>query len=99
MYGIPQNCKQFCFHNVKHFEFGARKKVFARNFTALLYSKKSAAEAHRILVEAYGGPALSEIICRDWFRRFKNNDFDDEDKECTVARKKFKNEELEALLH
>ncbi|KAG5320002.1 MOS1T transposase, partial [Pseudoatta argentina] len=28
--------------------------------------KKSAAEAHRILVETYGEHALSERTCRDW---------------------------------
>ncbi|KAG5307577.1 MOS1T transposase, partial [Pseudoatta argentina] len=42
---------------------------------------KSAAEAHRILVQTYGDDALSDTTCRDWFRRFKNNDFELEDKE------------------
>jgi len=32
-------------------------------------------------VKAYGERALSEITCRDWFRRLKNNDFDVNDKE------------------
>ena len=40
-----------------------------------LIQNKSAAEAHRILVETYGDNALSDTTCRDWFRRFKNNDF------------------------
>ena len=34
-------------------------------------SNKSAPEAHRILVETYGGNALSDTTCRDWFRRLK----------------------------
>ena len=38
--------------------------------------KKSAAESHRILVEAYGDNALSETTCRDWFRRFNDDNFD-----------------------
>ena len=38
--------------------------------------KKSAAEAHRILVETYGDNALSDTTCRDWFQIFKNNDFE-----------------------
>ena len=42
---------------------------------------------------------LSETTCIDWFRHFKNNDFDDEDKESSGAMKKFSDEELEALLH
>ncbi|EFN71498.1 Histone-lysine N-methyltransferase SETMAR, partial [Camponotus floridanus] len=56
-------------------------------------------KSHRILVETYGDHALSETTCRDWFRRFKNNDFDVEDKERSGAPKKFEDEELEALLH
>ncbi|KAG5323389.1 MOS1T transposase, partial [Pseudoatta argentina] len=47
--------------------------------------KKSAAEAHRILVQTYGDNALSDTTCRDWFRRFKNNDFQLEDKERSGA--------------
>ncbi|EFN77431.1 hypothetical protein EAI_13541, partial [Harpegnathos saltator] len=49
------------------------------------FQKKSAAETHRILVETYGDYALLETTCRDWFRRFKNNDFDVEDKERSDA--------------
>ena len=56
--------------------------------------KKSAAEAHRILVQTYINHALPETRCR--FRRFKNNDFDADDKERPGAPKKF---EVEELLH
>jgi len=41
--------------------------------------KKSAAEAHRLLVEAYGDATLSERS-REWFQKFKNGEFDVEDK-------------------
>ena len=54
--------------------------------------------ALRILVETYGGNALPETICRDWFRRFKNNDFELEDKERSGALKKFEDKKLEELL-
>ncbi|XP_011707593.1 PREDICTED: fatty acid synthase-like [Wasmannia auropunctata] len=43
--------------------------------------KKSAAEAHRLLVEAYGEAALSDRNCREWFQKFKNGEFDVEGKE------------------
>ena len=43
--------------------------------------KKSAAEAHRFLVETYGEAASSERSCREWFQKFKNGEFDIEDKE------------------
>ena len=42
--------------------------------------KKSAAEAHWLLVERYGEAALSERSCREWFQKFKNGKFDIEDK-------------------
>ncbi|KAG5314516.1 MOS1T transposase, partial [Pseudoatta argentina] len=42
--------------------------------------KKSAAEAHRMLSNTYGEAAISERTCREWFQRFKNGDFDVEDR-------------------
>jgi len=41
--------------------------------------KKSAAKAHRMLSNTYGEAAISERTCREWFQRFKNDDFDVED--------------------
>ncbi|GFW11575.1 mariner Mos1 transposase [Trichonephila clavipes] len=41
--------------------------------------KKSVAEAHRMLSNTYGEAAISERTCREWFQRFKNDDFDVED--------------------
>ena len=40
------------------------------------HPKKTAAEAHRELQKVYGDVSLSEKTCRDWFRRFKDGDFD-----------------------
>ena len=62
-----------------------------------LFLQRSAAEAHRILVEAYGDNALSDTTCRDWFRRFKNNDFKLEDYEHSGAPKKFEDKALEEI--
>lgn len=76
-------------------DFVPRKVYFLHYFI----QKKSAAEAHKILVETYGDHALSETTCRDWFRRFKNNDFDVEVKERSGAPTMFADEILEALLH
>ena len=42
--------------------------------------KKSAAEAHEILVKVYGDNAPTDKSCREWFRRFKNGNFRVEDK-------------------
>ena len=60
--------------------------------------KKSAAEAHRLLVEAYGEAALSERSCREWFQKFKNGEFHIEDKEGSGSPKVYEDMELEALL-
>lgn len=60
--------------------------------------KKSAAEAHRMLSNTYGQAAISERTCREWFQRFKNGDFDVEDRHGGGREKVFEDAELEALL-
>ena len=60
--------------------------------------KKSAAEAHRLLVETYGGAALNERSCLEWFQKFKNDEFNIEDKEHSGRSKVYEDAELEALL-
>lgn len=60
--------------------------------------KKSAAETHRLLVEAYGEHAPSNTTCKEWFQRFKGGDFDVRDKEREGGPKKFEDAELEAML-
>ena len=60
--------------------------------------KKSAAEAYRLLVETYGEAALGEKSCREWFKKFKNGEFDIEDKESSGRSKVYKDAELEASL-
>ena len=44
------------------------------------HSKKTAIEAHRELQKVYEDVALSRTTCRDWFRRFKDGDFDVDDR-------------------
>ena len=38
-------------------------------------TKPTAAESHRMLIEAYGDHTLLEKACRNWFERFKSGDF------------------------
>ena len=74
-------------------------KVYLRGILLHYFiPKKSAADAHGIVVETYGDNALSDTTCRDWFRRFKNNDFKLEDKERSGAPKKFEDKELDKEL-
>ena len=44
------------------------------------HSKKTAAVAHQELHKVYEDVALSETMCRNRFRRFKNGDFDVDDR-------------------
>jgi len=60
--------------------------------------KKTSAKSCRMFEEAYGYNALSESTCRQWFGRFKNHNFDLEDKDREGAPKRFKDEDLEAIL-
>ena len=66
--------------------------------------KKSAAEAHRMLVEVYDDTVPTDKSCREWFQRFKDGDLKTrgersvEDKPRSGQPKKFEDKELEALL-
>ncbi|GFU25743.1 mariner Mos1 transposase [Trichonephila clavipes] len=70
-------------------------------WTALIFcyhQKKNAAESHQMLVEAYGGNALSRAQCYRWFEKFQNGDFDVRNEESGRPGKKFEDAELQALL-
>jgi len=73
-------------------------KRHLRKLLIYFFNLKKSAEAHRLLVEAYGDAALSERSCREWFQKFKNGEFDIEDKECSGRPKVYEDAELEALL-
>ena len=60
--------------------------------------KKSAAEAHQLVVETYSEAALNERSCREWFQKFKNGEFGIEDRERSKRPKVYEDAELEALL-
>ena len=51
-----------------------------------------------MLSNTYGEAAISERMCREWFQRFKNGDFDVEDRHSSGREKVFEDAELEALL-
>ena len=60
--------------------------------------KKSAAEAHRLLVKTYGKAALSERNCPEWCQKFKKGEFDIADRERSGRPKVYEGVESEALL-
>ena len=51
-----------------------------------------------MLVETYGEAASSERRYREWFQKFKNGEFNIEDKERSGRPKVYEDAEFEALL-
>ena len=66
----------YTFGCVKISDFVPNNRHLREVLIFFFYSKKTAAEAHRELQKFYRDAALSETRCRDWFRRFKDGDFD-----------------------
>ena len=64
---------------MKMSSFESNKRLLRGLLIYFFNLKKSAAEAHRSFVEAYGDAALSERS--EWFQKFKNCEFDVKDKE------------------
>ena len=67
------------FHQYNIFFYVRKCQVLSHLWEVLIYFfnlKKSAAEAHRLLVETYGEAVLSERSCREWFQKFKKGEFD-----------------------
>jgi len=63
------------------------------------HQKKSAADAHRIICETYGENVVAIRTCANWFKRFKNGDFDISDKERSGRPAAVKEDKLQALLN
>uniref|UniRef100_A0A0N5C6F7 HTH_48 domain-containing protein n=1 Tax=Strongyloides papillosus TaxID=174720 RepID=A0A0N5C6F7_STREA len=77
-----------------------RSKLHFRHLLLLLFDlKESAAEAHKTLVEAYGGRASSYPNCKFWFQRFKSEDYSLNDKERPGQPKEFEDHDLQSLLY
>ena len=62
------------------------------------HSKKTGAKTHRELQKVYGDTALSGTTCRDWFRRFKDGDFDVVDRPREGRPKTFEGADVTYLL-
>lgn len=64
----------------------------------LFHAKEKVTEAHQLLTEAYPDYNIDLRMCHRWLACFKTGDFDIEDNEHPGQVKKFRDEELEALL-
>ena len=60
--------------------FVPNNRHFREVLIFFFHSKKTAAEAYREPQKVYGDAALSETTYRDWFRCFKDGDFDVDDR-------------------
>ena len=74
------------------------KSVLRGFLVTFFHLKKTAAESYRLLLEAYGEHSPTQKTCERWFARFRNGDFDLEDKKRPGQPKKFEDAELQALL-
>ena len=97
VYNLKFRCMTVHLVQTKQFLLVLKKSTFAPNKVYLrgnllryFIQNKSPAEVHRILVETYDDNALSDTTCREWFRRFKSNDFKLVDKERSDAPKNLK---------
>ena len=61
---------------MKMFDFVPNNRNLREVLNFIFHSKKKVAEAHRELQKVYGDAALSESTFRNWFRHFKDGDFD-----------------------
>ena len=68
-------CQLHIFFFAKMSSFEPKKAHLRELLICFFNLKKSAAEAHRLFVEAYGEAALSERSCRKWFQKFKESEF------------------------
>jgi len=62
------------------------------------HSRKTATEAHSMLVETYGEHALSQSQCYRWYKKFSGGNFELENETRGKPAKKFEDAELQALL-
>jgi len=58
------------------------KSIFVTTFY-FVFIKKKVLLMHTELFETYGKNIIAIKTCANWFKRFKNSDFDISDKECS----------------
>ena len=88
----------YTFGCVKISDFVPNNRHLREVLIFFFYSKKTVDEAHWKLQKVYEDAARSETTCRDWFRRFKDGDFDVDDRPHKGRPKTFEDAEMEALL-
>ena len=70
--------------------------------TALVFCyhlKKTAAELHRMLVEAYGEHSLGKTQCFEWFKKLKSGNFDMRNEDRGKPPKKFEDWDQKGVIY
>ena len=70
--------------------------------TALVFCyhlKKTAAESHQMLVEAYGEHARGKTQCFEWFKKFKSGNFDVRNEDRGKPPKKFEDWDQKSVIY
>lgn len=74
-------------------------KEYIRHCILFMFQlKKNAAEAAEIICYVLGESAVTHTIHKNWYKRFREGDFNFKDRERPVQPKKFEDEELQQLL-
>lgn len=101
-YGKQAPSQQICHEILRSYKSDSispsNKQHMRASMIFLFHLNKKATIGHRKLEEAYGEGAPSIKTCQDWYRRFKNGDFNLEDKERPGRPKAFEDKELQELL-
>ena len=84
----------YTFSCVKMSDFVPNNRHLRKEMIFFFYSKKTAAEANQELQKVYGDAALSKTTYRDWFRHFKDGDFDANDRPREGRLKTFEDAEV-----
>ena len=79
-------------------DYVPEKTVHRGALLTFFHLKKSATEAHQLLVEAYGNRALGQRTCYEWYEKFKAGNFDLHNEPRGRPPRNFENDELEKLL-
>lgn len=88
MWDTRSEYTEHTFYLIKDVIFGIEVRVFVLLSFQEIYFWKS----------SFASESISEITCRDWFRRIKDNDFNVKDKEHAGQPEKLEDRESVALL-
>ena len=88
----------YTFGCVKMSEFVPNNRHLREMLIFFFHSKKTVTKAYWELQKVCEDAAVSETTCSDWFRHFKDGDFDVADRPREGRPKTFEDAELQALL-